>query len=337
MAEKNGSTTASNASQGANARRSTKSPLGIIIQKIGAGGFGSSVALVVLFVIASLASRYFLTSTNIFNLLRQISIYGFMSLGMTLVVLSGGIDLSVGGVMTLCTLLSAVMTERGYGPIAAIALPILVGAAFGLMNGLIIAGFKVEPFVVTLGTQFVAFGLGFSLSGGKTILPPLGPVMRYLAGGFVGPVPFPVIVMLVTYAVFALIMSYTAFGRHIHSVGGNEKAARLCGINVRRVKYAVYAISGGLAGFAGVVLLSRSTVGDPTAGETIVLIIIASVIVGGNHFSHGIGNVWFTLIGLLILGILGNLLNMLGVVFYVQQIVQGLIVVVAVVLSTRTE
>jgi ribose transport system permease protein len=337
MAEKESKTPNPELEVNADVRKSSKSPFAILLQKIGAGGFGSSVALVVLFVLASLISPYFLTTTNIFNLLRQISIYGFMSLGMTLVILSGGIDLSVGGVMTLSTLLSAVLTVQGHSPLVAIGLPIVMGGVFGLANGLIIAGFKVEPFVVTLGTQFVAFGLGFSLSGGKTILPKIGPVLGFLAGGFIGPIPFPVIVMLATYGVFALIMGNTAFGRYIHALGGNEKAAQLCGIGVRRVKCGVYAISGALAGLAGVVLLSRSTVGDPTAGEAIVLIIIASVIVGGSHFSHGIGNVGFTLIGLLILGILGNLLNMLGVVFYVQQIVQGLIVVVAVVLSTRTE
>jgi ribose/xylose/arabinose/galactoside ABC-type transport system permease subunit len=161
--------------------------------------------------------------------------------------------------------------------------------------------------------------------------------MKFLSKGFVGPIPFPVILLVVTYAIFAFIMSNTAFGRYIHALGGNERAAQFCGINTSGMKVAIYIICGALSGFAGVMLLSRSTVGDPTAGDVIVLTIIASVIVGGNHFSGGVGNVWFTMIGLLILGMLGNILNMLGVVFYVQQVVQGLIVVAAVVISTRIE
>jgi ribose/xylose/arabinose/galactoside ABC-type transport system permease subunit len=183
----------------------------------------------------------------------------------------------------------------------------------------------------------VAFGLGYSLSGGRTILPDLDPVIMYLSNGFIGPVPFPVVLLVITYAIFAFIMGNTAFGRYIHALGGNERAAQFCGINLSGMKVTIYIICGALSGFAGVMLLSRSTVGDPTAGNVIVLTIIASVIVGGNHFSGGVGNVWFTMIGLLILGMLGNLLNMLGVVFYVQQVVQGLIVVAAVVVSTRVE
>ena len=309
----------------------------LFLKEIVSGGYGSSVALIGLFIVSSLASPYFLTQINIFNLLRQICVYGFMSLGLTLVILSGNIDLSIGGVMTLCSLTAAVMSVKGYHPFLIILIPILVGGIFGLVNGLIIAKFKVESFVVTIGTQFVAFGLGYSLSGGKTILADLDPMIAYLSDGFIGPVPFPVILLGITYAIFAFIISNTAFGHYIHALGGNEKAAQFCGVNTAGVKVVIYIICGALSGFAGVMLLARSTVGDPTAGNVIVLTIIASVIVGGNHFAGGIGNVGFTLIGLLILGMLGNLLNMLGVVFYVQQIVQGLIVVVAVVVSTRIE
>jgi ribose/xylose/arabinose/galactoside ABC-type transport system permease subunit len=317
----------------------SKKPTGfrITAKKAISGGYGSSIALILLFIVASIISPYFLTTINITNLLRQVSVYGFMSLGLTLVILSGGIDLSVGGVMTLSSLLSAVLCFRGYNDFYAVSLGIGIGVAFGLANGLIIALFKVESFVVTLGTQFVAFGLGYSLSGGKTVLPDLSPFMLYLSNGYIGPIPFPVILLLSTYAIFGFLMSNTAFGRHIHALGGNEKASKFCGINTAGIKVAVYTISGFLAGIAGVLLLSRSSVGDPTAGLAIVLFIIASVIVGGNHFVGGIGNVGFTLVGLLILGILGNILNMLGVVFYVQQIVQGAIVVFAVVVSTRME
>ena len=145
------------------------------------------------------------------------------------------------------------------------------------------------------------------------------------------------ILLFIIYAIFAFMMSNTSFGRHVHAIGGNEQATRVCGVNVDLMKIAIYTISGTLSGFAGVMMLSRATVGDPTIGIGIVLTIIASVIIGGNHFVGGIGNVGFTLIGLVILGTIGNLLNILGVVFYVQQIISGIIVIIAVVVSTRME
>ena len=313
-----------------------KGNLKSFLRKIISGGYGSSIALIGLFILSSYISPYFLTKINIFNLLRQSSIFGFMSLGMTLVILSGGIDLSVGGVMTLCSILAAILSGK-INPLLIILLPIMVGGIFGLANGLIIAKFKVEPFVITLGSQFVAFGFGYSLCGGRTVLPTLSPQIEFLCNGFIGSVPFPVILLVTTYAIFGFLMSNTAFGRHINALGGNERAVQFCGINVSLMKIVIYSISGCLAGFSGVLMLSRSTVGDPTAGIAVVLTIIASVIVGGNHFVGGIGNVGFTLIGLLILGILGNILNMLGVVFYVQQIIQGIIVITAVVISTRMD
>lgn len=313
-----------------------KGNLKSFLRKIISGGYGSSIALIGLFILSSYISPYFLTKINIFNLLRQSSIFGFMSLGMTLVILSGGIDLSVGGVMTLCSILAAILSGK-INPLLIILLPIMVGGIFGLANGLIIAKFKVEPFVITLGSQFVAFGFGYSLCGGRTVLATLSPQINFLCNGFIGSVPFPVILLVTTYAIFGFLMSNTAFGRHINALGGNERAVQFCGINVSLMKIVIYSISGCLAGFSGVLMLSRSTVGDPTAGIAVVLTIIASVIVGGNHFVGGIGNVGFTLIGLLILGILGNILNMLGVVFYVQQIIQGIIVITAVVISTRID
>lgn len=313
-----------------------KGNLKSFLRKIISGGYGSSIALIGLFILSSYISPYFLTKINIFNLLRQSSIFGFMSLGMTLVILSGGIDLSVGGVMTLCSILAAILSGK-INPLLIILLPIMVGGIFGLANGLIIAKFKVEPFVITLGSQFVAFGFGYSLCGGRTVLATLSPQINFLCNGFIGSVPFPVILLVTTYAIFGFLMRNTAFGRHINALGGNERAVQFCGINVSLMKMVIYSISGCLAGFSGVLMLSRSTVGDPTAGIAVVLTIIASVIVGGNHFVGGIGNVGFTLIGLLILGILGNILNMLGVVFYVQQIIQGIIVITAVVISTRMD
>jgi ribose/xylose/arabinose/galactoside ABC-type transport system permease subunit len=206
---------------------SVKKPgkLQLFLKKIVSGGYGSSVALIALFIVSSLVSPYFLTQINIFNLLRQICVYGFMSLGLTLVILSGNIDLSIGGVMTLCSLTAAVMSVKGYHPFLIILISLLVGGIFGLVNGLIVAKFRVESFVVTIGTQFIAFGLGYSLSGGKTILADLDPAIAYLSDGFIGPVPFPVILLGVTYAIFAFIISNTAFGHYIHALGGNEKAA----------------------------------------------------------------------------------------------------------------
>ena len=313
-----------------------KGNLKSFLRKIISGGYGSSIALIGLFILSSCISPYFFTKVNIFNFLRQSSIFGFMSLGMTLVILSGGIDLSIGGVMTLCSILAAILSGK-VNPLLVILLPVIVGGIFGLANGFIITKFRVEPFVITLGTQFIAFGFGYSLCGGRTILATLSPQSNFLSNGFISSIPFPVILLVTTYAIFGFLMKNTAFGRHINALGGNEMAVQFCGINVPLMKIVIYTISGCLAGFSGVLMLSRSTVGDPTAGIAVVLIIIASVIVGGNHFVGGIGNVWFTLIGMLILGILGNILNMLGVVFYVQQIIQGMIVITAVVISTRID
>jgi len=228
------------------------SRLKIVAEKLYKGGYGSSIGLVALFIIGSFLSPYFLTTINILNLLRQVCIYGFMSMGMTLVILAGGIDLSVGGIMTASSVLAAVLAGR-VDTFLVFLLPTLLGCMFGLINGVIIAKFKVESFVITLGTQFIAFGLGYAICGGKTVLPADFPfVLDFLMNGFVGPIPFPIILLFALYIFFAFIMSYTSFGRYIHAIGGNEKAVRFCGVNVDLMKIAIYTISGVLSGFAGV-------------------------------------------------------------------------------------
>jgi ribose transport system permease protein len=288
----------------------------------------SLIGLLVIFVVSSCASPYFLTSDNLFNILRQVSVNGLLALGMTLVILSQGVDLSVGAILGFAGVLAALVAH--FDPVLIVAATLLAGAACGMLNGILIAYVGLVSFLVTLATALIVRGTALTYSDGRTIIADFPAAINFIGVGFIGPVPVPAIILLAVYAIFILIMRYTRFGRRVYAVGGNEEAARLLGINVRAYRFAIFTISGMLAALGGLIASARLSAGDPSAGLGYELTIIACVAVGGTRFSGGYGGVGLTLIGTLIIGIIDNILNLMSVSPFVQMVVRGVIIVAAV-------
>jgi ribose transport system permease protein len=302
--------------------------------------FQSVIALVVMLVAMSLASDKFLTMENGMNVLRQISINLCLSLGMTLVILSGGIDLSVGSVLAFSGAIAAGLLKNGFAlPVLGIALQftvsgailagLLAGLFFGWANGFVITRFRLPPFVATLGMLSIARGATQLWTGGFPITG-LGPQFGSLGTGHFLGVPMPVWISGALVAVFVLVTKKTRFGRHLYAVGGNERAAQLTGLNLNRIKVAVYALGGLLAGVGGLLLTARLDSATPNAGLGYELDSIAAVVIGGTSLSGGRGSILGTVLGCLIIGVLNNGLFLLNVSPFWQQVIKGLVILAAV-------
>lgn len=307
---------------------------GLSIGKVIAGRGGVLLVLVLLVVGMSILSPYFLTSANITNILRQSSINGMLALGMTFVILTKGIDLSVGSTLALAGVVAgSLATAADPYPIAIVVMAGLgVGAIAGLVNGTLVSYLSVPPFVVTLGMLSAARGVALIYTDG-VVISNLSQGFRQLGTAFVMGVPVPVIFFALVFAICFIVLRYTPYGRHIYAVGGNERAARNSGIRYKRVKLSVYVICGTLAGLAGIVLTARTTSALPQAGAGYELDAIAAVVIGGASLSGGKGSIVGTLIGVLIIGTLNNGLDLLGVSSYYQQVVKGALIVAAVLLD----
>lgn len=278
-------------------------------------------------------SSSFLTPKNLFNILRQISTNMLLACGMTMVIILGGIDLSVGSIIALSGVLSAGCVARYGLPIpVALLVGVLVGLLIGCINGGIIALTTIPPFIVTLATMNVARGLAKVYTGGSPVRV-VTKEWQFLGAGYIGPVPVPVIIMIVVVIITAFIMNRTKMGRHIYAVGGNAQAAVFSGIKVSKVKFFVHAFSGVMAGLAGIILASRMYSGQPTAGEGAEMDAIAAVVVGGTSMSGGSGKIGGTVIGALIIGILNNGLNLLNVNSFWQDVVKGIVILLAVLID----
>ena len=294
---------------------------------------GIIIALLAMFIFLTVfptTRSTFLTPKNMFNILRQNASNLFLATGMTMVIILGGIDLSVGSVIALSGVVAAGCVvnfglPEAVGFIAAIA----VGAAVGLFNGFIICKTDIPPFIVTLASMNITQGIALVLTGGAPIRC-MTDAFKFPGAGYVGPVPTPVILMFIIFILAALMINKTQLGRHIYAVGGNVQAAKFSGINVQKVKFIVYAYTGVMAGIAGVVIASRLYSGQPTAGDGAEMDAIASVVVGGTSMSGGSGRIGGTLIGVLIIGVLNNGLNLMGVDSNFQYIVKGLVILLAV-------
>lgn len=286
--------------------------------------------LLVVSTMMALASPNFLSVDNLLNVLRQVSIVGILAVGMTFVILTGGIDLSVGAVMAFVgTISSGLIVNSGLPAELALALGLLLGLGIGLANGLLVAWGRMPSIIVTLATMGMARGLALIYSGGYPISG-IPSWMSWFGIGRIGIVPVPVIVMLVIYAVAWLVLERTAFGRHVYAIGGNETAARLSGVKTHMVKLAVYGISGLTAALAAVVLTGRLMSGQPNAGNGFELDAIAAVVLGGTAISGGRGLIIGTLIGAVLLGILNNGLNLMGINPYLQDVIKGAIILLAI-------
>jgi ribose transport system permease protein len=285
-------------------------------------------------ILLSVLTPVFLSVNNIINVIRQVSINGILAAGMTMVIISGGIDLSVGSVAAICgAIVAGTQLKLGLAP--AMLLSVATGALLGLINGLVITKGKVAPFVATLGMTTVARGLTLIYTGGRPIYN-LTDAFRVLGAGYVGPIPVPVIILALVIAVVHFVMSSTVFGREVYALGGNEEAARYSGINVERRRMMVYISMGLLSAVTGIVLTSRLGSADPTAGVGFETDAIAAVVIGGTSMSGGEGSVIGSLIGALIIGVMNNGLNLLNVSPYYQQIFKGLIVVLAVLMDSAS-
>ncbi|MGG2478936.1 ABC transporter permease [Rhizobium sp. BR5] len=286
--------------------------------------------LIVVSILMGLASDNFFSVNNIMNVLRQVSVVGILAVGMTFVILTGGIDLSVGAVMALIGTLSAgLMVNTGLS--AALALPagLFIGLGIGIFNGALVAWGKMPAIIVTLATMGMARGLGLIYSGGYPVSG-IPSWISWFGVGRVGIVPVPVIFMVVIYAVAWVLLQRTAFGRHVYALGGNELAARLSGVKTQRVKLAVYGISGVTAALAALILTGRLMSGQPNAGVGFELDAIAAVVLGGTAIAGGRGLILGTLIGAVLLGILNNGLNLVGINPYLQDVIKGGIILLAI-------
>ncbi|MFC7397835.1 ABC transporter permease [Chelatococcus sp. GCM10030263] len=294
------------------------------------------VGLVLLIIISTLLSPYFLTEQNLFNVLRQWTMVGLIAVGLTFVIMSGGIDLSGGAILACATVIGA-LTMPMFGAAGAIVAVLLVGAAFGYLNGAVITWGRVTPFVATLGTMTIARGIALMLSDGRTVITETPEWFQFWFGrGFIGPVPAPVIIAATFFIVAGVMLRMTRYGRLVAMVGDNEVAAYRCGVNVPRVKRSVYVIHGVGAALAGLLFLGRLGVGEPSAGALFELNGIAAVVIGGTPFTGGAGGVGLTFIGLMVIGLTYNILNLLSVSPYAQDIARGVIIVVAVMFSVRS-
>lgn len=330
------------AGAGTEQRRSAASRVGPALQR-----YGILIALAVLCIVLSLVSDNFLSSRNIINVLRQTSINGILAIGMTFVILTRGIDLSVGSVVALVGVVSASFATTSsagfipgapYMPLVPMLVGVATGIAVGAMSGLAVARFSVPAFVATLGMLSAARGLTLIYSGGRPV-PALTDGYRWIGTGDIAGIPVPIVLFALVFAVAHFVLTRTRFGRHVYAVGGNPHAAKVSGLPVRRIRFAVYAISGALAGIAGMVLAARTGSALPQAGVAYELDAIAAVVIGGTSLVGGVGRVTGTVIGALLIGVMNNGLDLLGVESYYQQVIKGALIVAAVLLdrSRKTE
>jgi len=297
--------------------------------------FGALIALVLLVIGISIISMDFRTGSNFLSLLRQSSINGLIAFGMTCVILTGAIDLSVGSVLALTTALCAGMITVGIPVGLAMIMALLLGTIFGGISGILVAKGRLQPFIATLITMTIFRGLTLIYTNGKPISN-LGDsaILKFFGKGHLFGIPVPVWILIIAFVIFLFLLNKTTFGRRIYATGSNSKAANLAGVNIQRVQIAVYAISGFMASLSGLILLSRLGSAQPTLGVGYELDAIAAVALGGTSMSGGRGKIYGTLIGVLIIAVLNNGLNILGVSSYYQAVIKGLVILMAV-LSDR--
>lgn len=286
------------------------------------------IALVLLIVVLSILSPHFLTWTNVINVLRQASLQFMMSAGLTIVILTAGIDLSIGAVLGLSACISASLISGGFVYFG-IASALLAGSACGAINGLLVTVGRIPPFIATYGMLWIAFGLGYVFMRGEVIYG-LPVQFRFIGAGFVWGIPLPVIIAAILLITLHLLLHKTVLGRSIYAIGGNPDAARLSGMPVTRRLVTVYAISGLLSGFAALVVIARINAADSGLGEELLLPAIAAVCLGGTSLFGGIGGIMGTAVGSIILALIVNGMNLLGVQTFWQNAVMGTIILISV-------
>lgn len=295
------------------------------------GTGGAFIGLVVLVVVLALIAPNFATSRNVLNILDQVTTLGIVALGGTAIIITGGIDLSVGSVLALSTMVLGWLSHDGGWPMwAAMAAAVVVGGACGLVNGVGVTVAKLPPFIATLAMMSIARGLANLITDGKQIVGYPEWFFNLSSSRMAGFFSVTLIVLIGIYALGALWLRYRASGRSLYAIGGGEEVARLAGIRVKPITVWTYTLAGILAGIAGIVLATRLDSSQPTAGTGLELDVIAAVVIGGASLSGGVGRVSGTVVGVLIIGVLRNGLNLLGVSPFIQSILIGLVIAGAV-------
>lgn len=291
--------------------------------------YGVLVVFIIEMILFALLSDRFLSATNILNVLRQIAMTGILAIGMTYVCITSGIDLSVGAIIAMTTVLTSAVVDATGSTILGILTGLGCGLSIGALNGVGVAFGKMPPFVMTLGTTSIASGIAYLYSNGMPIMLDDKTFLQ-LGNGLIGQVPYVVIYFVVLLVIGHVVLKNTVFGRHVYAIGSNKEATRLSGISVTRTLLAVYIISGVLAGIAGIIYCSQLGIGTPIAGDGYELTAIAAVFVGGASVSGGSGTMWGTFLGAAIIGSLNNIMNLTGVNPYLQTLLSGVIIIVAV-------
>lgn len=296
--------------------------------------FAMLFALALIMIVTSSLSPNFFTTANLFNVARQIALTAIMGAGMTVVIISGGIDLSVGGVIALgSAVIANVLIATGGNIWLATLAGIAVGAAVGLGNGLVIAKIGIQPFIVTLASMTITRGIVLIYTNAVPISVLRFPDFAFFGQGYIGPIPVPIILMALCYVLTYFLLRKTKFGRYVFAIGGNETATRIAGVNVDLYKILIYVFNGVLVGLTSVIFTSRLLSGIPTLGVGFELTAITMVILGGTSFVGGQGTVWGTLIGAAILGVLSNAMNLLNVNAFFQDVSTGIVILIAVIID----
>jgi ribose transport system permease protein len=300
------------------------------------GNIGIIIVLLLLFITLALTSPVFLTNDNLITVLRQISINVFLALGMTLVIILAGIDLSVGAIVALSgTLTVGLIAKTGMPIIPAIIIGLLIGTLIGFINGCILTQFRLPAFIVTLATMNVAQGFAYLYSGGQSQRITNNAYTSIGTGQLFGFLPLPVLYMFLLIFIFSVLLNKTKFGTYVYAIGGNREAARLSGVPIKRVEILVYTLTGFLAALAGIVLSARMYSGQPSVGQGYEMDAIAACVLGGVSMAGGRGRISGTVFGAIVIGVISNGLNLLGVSSFWQLVVKGVIILIAILVDAQ--
>ena len=300
--------------------------------------YKSVIGLLLFSLIISIINPRFLSVPNILNILKQTSINSVIAAGMTFVILTGGIDLSVGSILAITGAVVATLISGGMNVFLAVIIGIIIGGAAGVLNGFIISKGKVQPFIATLATMTLLRGYTLVFTDGKPIsigTSESAHIFSKIGSGYFLGIPIPVYIMIFVFALSYYILKHTPIGRYVFALGGNEEATKLSGINIDRIKLYVYGISGALAALAGIIITARLSSAQPQAGSGYELDAIAAVVLGGTSLAGGFGSVLGTVVGALIIGILNNALNLMDVSSYYQLLAKGFVILIAVLLDRK--
>jgi ribose transport system permease protein len=293
---------------------------------------GMSFVLILLCIVMAIFAPHFLSFSNLINVARQVSINSILAAGMTFVILTGGIDLSVGSALAVAGVMAVWLTTKGVPDVVAVLAGVATGALCGMLNGVLVAKFKLTAFIVTLGALTYLRGFAYVTTGAYPVIKSdLG--FKFLGQGSIGFLPWPVLIAVAVFVIGSIVLKRTVFGRRVYAIGGNEQAARLSGINVDRMLIWVYTISGICAGIAGIIFSARLLSAQPKGGEGYELDAIAAVILGGTSFTGGRGSIIGTAIGALIIGVLNNGLVLMNVPFFYQLIIKGAVITIAILID----